>query len=183
MRRAIASTMSLLTLLAGCASTSPGAQDTLLDRHGLDGVSAAKVIDRLDRLVLDQRPSGLMASVRTDELLLSDEDGEVALDLPEDRFYLSVAPYVDTTHECFYHSLTACEGELGGEYVQIWVTDDSGRVLVNEDTALFDNGFVGLWLPRDITGSIEVEHDGKKGVTDFGTSEDDPTCLTTLQLT
>jgi hypothetical protein len=125
-----------------------------------------------------------MASVRPDELVLTDADGaERALDLPDDRFYLSVAPYVSTTHECFHHSLTTCKGELSDEKVQVTVTDDTGKVLVEKQTRTFDNGFVGLWLRRGTTGTIEVEYDGKQGRARFGTGEDDPTCLTTLQLT
>ena len=63
------------------------------------------------------------------------------------------------------------------------VTDDSGEVLVDEQMATFDNGFVGMWLPRGTTGTIEMEYDGKSGVVDFGTGKDDPTCVTTLKLT
>lgn len=192
MRRTLALTVALLTLFAGCASTAPKADDaaappsaeeTFLDEHGLAGQDTEQIVDELDRLDLDERPSDLMASVRVDELVLSDEDDEVVLDLPEDRFYLSVAPYVETTHECFYHSLTTCKGELGGEEVQVTVTDDAGEILVDEEATVFDNGFVGLWLPRDVAGTLAVEYDGKSAATDFGTSEDDPTCLTTLQLT
>lgn len=183
MRQAVTATAALLMLVAGCSSNGPSAQRGPLDEHGLAGQSAAQIIDRLDRVDLDERPSELMASVRPGELVLSDEDSEAALDLPEDLFYLSVAPYVDTTHECFYHSLTTCKGELGGEDVRVTVTDDAGKVLVDDETTAFDNGFVGIWLPRDVTGTLEVEHDGKTATTDFGTSQDDPTCLTTLQLT
>ena len=177
---------ALLLLVAACSPTAPTAPSTqqgLLDEHGLAGQDGAQIVDRLDRLDLDERPSDLMASVRVDELVLSDEDDEMIVDLPEDRFYLSVAPYVETTHDCFYHSLTTCKGELGGEDVQVTVTDDAGEVLVDEEVTTFDNGFVGFWLPRDVSGTLDVEYDGKTATTDFGTSEDDPTCLTTLQLT
>lgn len=180
-------TAAATVLLAGCASAEPEAQptqDAVLTEYGLDGKDAVEVIDELDRVALDDRATDLMASVRVDELVLTDADGaETAMDLPDDRFYLSVAPYVDTTHECFYHSLTTCKGELGGEDVRLRVVDDAGEVLVDETTTTFDNGFVGMWLPRDIEGTLEVEYDGKTGTADIGTGEDDPTCLTTLQLT
>ena len=110
---------------------------------------------------------------------------EFSLDMPEDRFYLSVAPYVDQTHECFNHSLTTCMGELGSKGVQVQILDETNdKVLVADETrTTFKNGFVGFWLPRDIEGSIRVTYAGKTGVADFATGEAAPTCLTTLRLT
>ncbi|WP_281366691.1 CueP family metal-binding protein [Nocardioides massiliensis] len=76
---------------------------------------------------------------------------EVSLDVPEDRFYLAVAPYVDQTHECFYHSLTTCLGELDSADVRVKIVDEANdEVLVDEVRTTFDNGFLGFWLPRDI---------------------------------
>ena len=195
MRRTLIATTALLLLVAGCssantvaetdtgASTSTGEDAGVLAGHGLDGKDAVQIIDELDRLPVAQRPSDLMASVQADELVVSADDGEVTLDIPDDRFYVSVAPYATDTHDCYYHSLTTCMGELGGEDVDVTVTDDSGEVLVDEQMATFDNGFVGMWLPRGTTGTIEMEYDGKSGVVDFGTGKDDPTCVTTLKLT
>lgn len=194
MRRLLVASTALLTLLAGCSSTEPSttADDTpdatptsgLLAEHGLAGKDATEIIDELDRLAVAERPTDLMASVRVDELLVSEASSgeEVALELPEDRFYLSLAPYVDSTHECFYHSLTTCKGELAGEDVQVTVTTDDGEVLVEQTSTTFDNGFLGVWLPRDVEGTVEVVHDGRRGAVPFGTGDDDPTCLTTLQL-
>lgn len=97
---------------------------------------------------------------------------------------MSVPPYVDQTHECFYHSLATCQGELSGEDVRVRTVDDeTGEVLVDEQTTTFDNGFVGFWLPRDIAGTIEVSHDGLTGTAGFTTTDDGATCLTTLRLT
>ena len=169
--------------LGGCASAAPTAQEALLDEYGLAGLPATQIIDQLDRLGGTDRPADLMASVRVDELLLSDDTSEVALDLPDDRFYLSIAPYVSQTHECFYHSLTTCQGELTGEDVQVKVVDgETGDVLVDEQMETFENGFIGLWLPRDIEGAIEVSSDGRTGEVPFATGDEDATCLTTLQL-
>lgn len=169
------------------ASSSP-ATDALLADFDLAGLDAVQIVDRLDRLGGSDRPADLLASVRPDELLLTatDADGdeeELALPIPSDRFYLSVAPYVGQTHECFYHSLTTCQGELGGKQVRVQIVDEtSGEVLVDGPQTVFDNGFVGFWLPRDIEGTLRISYDGARGETSFGTGEDDPTCLTTVQL-
>jgi hypothetical protein len=149
----------------------------------MEGLDVVDVIDRLDRLAGEDRPSDLMASVRPGELQLSAGDDTAALAIPADRFYLSVAPYVDHTHECFYHSLTTCQGELIGKDVEVKVVDaTTGEVLVDETRTTFANGFVGFWLHRDITGTIEVGYDGLTARAEMSTEPDAPTCLTTLHL-
>ncbi|MFJ2519318.1 CueP family metal-binding protein [Cellulosimicrobium cellulans] len=182
---AVAATALVLTGCSGGSggSAEPSALDALLDRHDLAGLSGQEVVDRLEGLETADRPTDLVASVRAAELVLADESYETTVPLPEDTFYLSVAPFVDETHECFYHSLTTCQGELAGEPVSVTVVDAAtGEVLVEEDTTLGANGFVGLWLPRDVDAELRVEHEGRVGTTTVSTGADDPTCLTTLQL-
>lgn len=210
LRRILLGTTAGLLTLAGCAApSSPAATDAgptdagttatespsdasagpaltddaaaFLAEHDLTGLGAADIVDRLDRLALEDR-GDLVASVRADEVILADGAAEVAVPLPADRFYVAVAPYVDQTHECFFHSPTTCLGELGGEEVHVRVVDDAGEVLADEELTTFANGFVGLWLPRDVEGTIEVTHDGRTGAAPFATTDDGATCLTTLQL-
>jgi hypothetical protein len=165
------------------ASSMPAEAEPLMARYGLDGMDTVQVIDHLDRLGGDDRPADLMASVRPGELVVTSGKEELSLDIPDDRFYLSVAPYVDETHECFYHSLTTCKGELASEKVKVRLVDETtGKVLVDGTRTTFDNGFVGLWLPRDIEGTLRVTYDGKVGEVDIATDDKAPTCLTTLRL-
>ncbi|GAB3156522.1 CueP family metal-binding protein [Micromonospora sonneratiae] len=171
------------TASSAAPSVSAGAEP-LLARYGLAGKSTVEVIDRLDRLGLQDRPADLKASVRASELVVSAGGQEHSLALPDDRFYLSVAPYVQRTHECFYHSLTTCKGELVNTEVQVRVVDDaSGKVLVDEAVTTFANGFVGFWLPRGMTGTLRIASGGKAAETKISTGPDAPTCLTTLQMT
>ncbi len=168
---------------AGSTSV-PADAEPLLAEYGLDEMDTVEIIDHLDRLAADERPVDLMASVRPGELVVSSADEEFSLDIPEDRFYLSVAPYVDQTHECFNHSLTTCKGELASEDVQVQLVDETNdEVLVDATQTTFDNGFVGFWLPRGIEGTLQVTYDGLVGEVDFATDEEAPTCVTTLQLT
>jgi hypothetical protein len=197
MRRLVLTGAALALTLAGCAGTTPttgpdatgpaasasAAAQPLLDRYGLAGKSAVEVIDQLDRQGLAQRPADLKASVRTSELLLTADGQEHSLPIPDDRFYLSVAPYVQDTHECFYHSLTTCKGELAGADVQVTIVDVGGTVLLDETRTTFANGFVGFWLPRNITGTLRMASGGKTAETKISTAPDAPTCLTTVRLT
>src|SRR5690606_37866330 len=174
-------------VLSGCAgepeSAAP-ASDAVLASHDLDGLSAQQVIQQLDATPLAERSADLMASIRPDQLLLTGASGEeTSIEMPADEFYVSIAPYVDQTHECFFHSLTTCKGELGNEEINVQVIDDSGKTLVDESVQTYDNGFVGLWLPRDINGTITIEHQGRSATDSISTGQDDPTCITTLQLT
>ncbi|WP_130178524.1 CueP family metal-binding protein [Cryobacterium sp. SO1] len=145
--------------------------------------SATDLIDQLQAQPLSERPDGLMASVRVDELLLVSGDDEVSLALPEDEFHLSIAPYLTDTHECFYHSLTTCLGELGGEDFHVTVTDDaSEKVLFDSDITTFENGFFDVTLPAGLDITVLID-DGERTVElPLGTRAEDPTCVTTAQL-
>jgi hypothetical protein len=123
--------------------------------------------------------------VRPGELLLSEagSDETTAVDLPDDLFYLSVAPYIEQTHDCYFHSLTTCSGELAGEEIRVTIAQrDTGQLLVDRVTRTFDNGFVGFWLPSGIEATINVEYEGFAAQSEISTGPEDPTCLTTLQL-
>ncbi|WP_110183094.1 CueP family metal-binding protein [Nocardioides solisilvae] len=196
MTRLLALMLLVAALLAGCGTDEPqdraagsaqsppgAAADALLAEHGLDGMEAVEIVDHLDRMPVAARPTDLMASVRPDVLVLSADGTEVGMELPEDEFYLSFAPWVEETHDCFHHSLTTCRGELRSEQLEVRIVDEThDEVLVDEVLTSFDNGFVGVWLPRDIEATLRVDHDGRVGETRISTDVEAPTCLTTLRL-
>lgn len=167
------------------AEASQVAAVEILDQYGLADMDARGVIEHLDTMPVAERPTTLLASVQPTELVLTDTAGGsiATLPMPDEQFYLSVAPYEDQTHDCLFHSLTTCLGEMAGEPVDITVTDETGRTVVDETRTAYDNGFVGLWLPRDLTGTLTVEHDGKSSTVPIATGDDDLTCLTTAHLT
>lgn len=176
--------------LAGCSAAdeqSPASgsvsSQSFLKSQGLSGMNAVEIVDYLDRVPVAARSTDLMASVRHDELLLTADGQEIALELPEDVTYVSIAPYVDETHDCFYHSLTTCRGELGAEAVQVTFVDGvTGERLIEEEVTTFSNGFFGFWVPSHATGTIEVSYQGRTGTTEFSTEEDGATCVTDLPL-
>jgi hypothetical protein len=180
----------VMVAAAACATPSsappPSSNaDTILAPYDLARLDARAVIDRLDSLPVGSRPAELRASVRPGGLIVTDTrfGASATLDLPDDQFYLSVAPYLDRTHECFHHSLTTCRGELGGRDVHVTVTDRAtGVTVVDQTVRTFDNGFTGFWLPAGIDATLRVDYDGRSATTDISTGPDDPTCLTTLRL-
>ena len=182
--------MASALLITGCSSTdddhhtdaSASSVQSLIEAHGLEGMDAVEMIDHLDRVPLAERPTDLVASVMPQQLVLASATEETALELPEDSFYLSIAPFVNQTHECYFHSLTTCVGELSEEDVHVTITDDSGEVLVDEPRTTFDNGFVGVWVPANTSGTIEISYDDMTGSTEFASDDEGATCITDLQL-
>ncbi|WP_342373466.1 CueP family metal-binding protein [Propioniciclava soli] len=173
------------TTPAASASSVGGAADTgdVLATVGVAGMTAQEAVEHLDQLD-EQRPLDFRGSVTGTQLILAtDEANTVALPLPDDQFYLSIAPYQSTTHDCFNHSLATCRGEMAGEPVRVTITGEDGTVLVDEDATTYRNGFVGFWLPRGIGATVEVTADGRTGSAEIRTDDDSPTCLTTVQLT
>lgn len=191
-RLALLALAAALTL-TGCSALSapspvpPASTDpvsALLDDHELSGLDAREIIERLEATPVADRPTDLIASVRPAELLLASVDGdELAMPLPDGRFYLSIAPYLQQSHDCFFHSLTTCLGELRDSAVDVFIVDAAGVVLVDETVQTNDNGFVGFWLPSGIDAELTVRYDGKAITLPVSTGEEAPTCLTTLQLT
>lgn len=187
-RAAVAGLMGAGMLLTACAADGlpdPSGDDPgVLESHGLDGLTGRELAEELDAAPVEERPTDLIASVEPDAVVVTDEQGqEESVPLPEDEFYVSVAPYIDQTHDCFYHSLTTCLGELQNQDVEVTVTEEgTGEVLVDETLKTYDNGFFGLWLPRGIDAEMTIEHEGLSSTTSLSTGEDDPTCLTTSQL-
>ncbi len=190
--------LALVVALAGCsgapsgtdgtdggtASSAAGAGDVeaLLAPFGLQGAAGREIVDRLESDP-QPRPLAVQASVREDHLVVGDGTTETTVPLPEDLFYVSVAPFVSSTHDCFYHALGGCQGELPGEEVQVRITDGAGEVLVDETVTTQANGFVGFWLPRGVDGgTLEMTSDEGSGSVPLSTTPGSPTCLTTLQL-
>lgn len=165
------------------AASAPAQKGDLLATYGLTGLSGKEIVEKIDQDDT-KRPLAMRASVRYDHVIIGDgqTQTEVPIQADDNGFYLSIAPYAAKTHECHFHSLATCQGEMVGKPVQVKITDSTGKVLVDEQATTYANGFVGFWLPRDITGTVEVTVDSKTGTVPFATGPQDATCLTTLQV-
>lgn len=156
----------------------------LLAVHDLAELDVREVIARLEATALVDRPDDLLASVQPNTLVLRDAGGrEGRLPLPDDAVYVSIAPFRDQTHECHFHSLTTCVGELADTEIRVTLTTDDGSIVVDETRRTQDNGFVGVWVPRGLEATLTVESQGLIGSVPLSTtSPDDRTCITDLQL-
>ncbi|OAB44730.1 CueP family metal-binding protein [Paenibacillus glacialis] len=145
----------------------------------IDAQSIKKMVHEYSTDILTAKS----ASITSKQLIVTENDEKSSTyDLPDNEFFLSIAPYVDQTHPCATHSLTGCQGEMVEKEFNVNITDKDGTVIVDETLKSQSNGFIDLWLPRDTTYNITVEHDGKTAESEISTFETDDTCLTTMQL-
>lgn len=123
------------------------------------------------------------ASITSHELIVMDKDeNKSSYPLPEDEFFVSIAPFVEKTHPCEIHSLTGCQGELVEKEFNVFIEDEEGKVVIDETMTTLDNGFIDIWLPRDKTFQVKIEHEGKTSESEISTFKGDNTCITTMQL-
>lgn len=124
------------------------------------------------------------ASITSHELIIN-EDGQqtTTFPLPDDEFFVSIAPFEKVTHECAIHSLTGCQGELVEKEFDVYIEDENGKVIVDDKMTSLENGFIDLWLPRDQNFNVKISYDDKTVESALSTFEGDNTCITTMQLT
>lgn len=78
--------------------------------------------------------------------------------------------------------MTGCQGEMVEDEFDVYIEDMDGNVIVDETLKSQPNGFIDLWLPRNKTFKTTIEHDGKVVESELSTFENDPTCITSMQL-
>ncbi|HEB30618.1 MAG TPA: hypothetical protein ENI15_07050 [Spirochaetes bacterium] len=102
--------------------------------------------------------------------------------LPEDRMVVAIAPYVKTTHKCSTHYMSGCKGELFEEDVSVIAKKKDGSVILSKDMKTMSNGFIELWLPRDLEIDLTIVYKDMKSGGTITTNSDSKTCITTFQL-
>lgn len=123
------------------------------------------------------------ASITSTQLIVTDDkEKETVYELPEDEFFVSIAPFVNETHPCTNHSLTGCQGEMINQDFDIYIEDTEGNIILDETKQSLENGFIDLWLPRDKAFRVKITHEGKEVESEISTFQDDGTCITTMQL-
>lgn len=149
---------------------------------------AVTLITTLEAVPVAERRTDLFASIRPDAVLVTDSSSgtpvESVVPLPDDEFYVSIAPFIEGTHDCYFHSLTTCQGEMGGEEFDLLIVDNvTGETIVDRSIQAEDNGFFGIWLERDLDATVTVTYGDLSATGPLATGPEDATCITTLQLT
>lgn len=154
---------------------------SILEAYQLESLSVEEMVEALETSSIDK--TGLTAYINSSNLVLETERDQTKIALPEGMFYISMAPYIEMTHTCLTHYLTSCRGELQNEYFDIKVVAEDGTVLLEETLTSASNGFIGIWVPKDIKATLHVDYMDYHVKADISTFDGDPTCITTpLQL-
>lgn len=173
--------LTVITLFVLTLTLSSCSNNDDLATLGLDNRTAIEILTQLGDGTL--QPQGYAVSVYDHELLiLTEDDKTIPLPMPKDEFYLSVAPYKKLTHECLYHSATGCRGELKSETFFVEFIDEDGNVILSETMDTLSNGFIDLWLPRDIEGTLTITQGDFVATKVISTEAGQPTCETTMRL-
>ena len=162
-----------MILLAAC-----GGEDDSKAGNELDTKEIKELVN--DYTVDNLQPDS--ASITSTELVVEDDNEKKVYELPEEEFFVSIAPFINQTHECAVHSLSGCQGELIEEDFDFLITDSSGEVILDETKTTEANGFIDLWLPRDETYVVKITQDDRTTESKISTFEGDNTCITTMQL-
>jgi hypothetical protein len=168
---AVSASLALALLLAaGCGGSRPESSNGETIRQLVADLSSGKA-------------DAAAASISATELVVTGVDGKrTVYKLPDDAFFVSIAPYIETTHPCEIHSLTGCRGELPNAEFDLLIEDESGGKVLETTAVSQDNGFIDLWLPRNQTFRVTVSRDGRTAVSRISTFDNDPTCITTMKL-
>jgi hypothetical protein len=110
------------------------------------------------------------------------EENIVKIPLPKDQMVVAIAPYVEKTHPCEVHYMSGCQGELVDVPVQVLARSSDGTVLINDTLRTMDNGFIELWLPRNLEVDLSLSALDKLVEGSITTYKDSNTCVTTLKL-
>lgn len=148
----------------------------LLEKYDLIGLDVTEIVTKLD--IITNEDKGFKSSISATKLTISENGVELAYKVPNDLFYLSFAPYINSTHPCGTHSLATCRSELKNETFYITIKDSNGDLILQKEVTSMDNGFIGLWLPRDIEGTLQVEYNEMYIESEISTFSTDDTCLT-----
>src|SRR5690625_3725094 len=160
----------LIIIIASCASENDATDEI------------ENVRDLVHYYSTEQFSEDVTASITSHELIVTKKGEEKNYDLSEEDFFISIAPFKTTTHECAIHSLTGCQGELVEETLHVYIEDDQGEVIKDEEMTTLANGFIDLWLPRERTYTVKFTQDDYKAEGEISTFKDDHTCITTVQL-
>ena len=164
-------------IFAFSAVLTQRAQAAFLEKYGLAGLDVKAIVKELDSTI--DEPKELSSSINGNFLTLQNGESKVELKVPNDSFYLSFAPYENSTHPCGFHSLSGCRSELVNVTVHVLITDSQGKVIMDEDKETMDNGFIGVWLPRNMNLNLAVTYNGKVASAPISTFAESETCLTT----
>ena len=174
-----------MVVLAACGEEQETVNDAF-ENNEVEEVGTTEKADDIKSVVAEYSANKVTdekVSITSTQLIVTDvNNNEITYALPEDEFFVSIAPYINETHPCKDHSLTGCQGELVQKEIDVFIENEKGEVIIDETLTTLENGFIDFWLPRNEAFVVKMSYDGKSVTGDLTTFEEDGTCVTTLQM-
>ncbi|MDT8337152.1 MAG: CueP family metal-binding protein [Candidatus Izemoplasmatales bacterium] len=166
-------------LLVGVTITNQITKKSALQKAGLANLEITELIERLEN---NEFTGEVKSSITDQEVRILIEDYEYKFALPEDMLYISFAPFISLTHECYTHSLTGCQGEMVNQEVYVRIYDLDGNVVSEGFENTGEDGFIGLFLDSNEKYKILVSANflSNEFLVDGNL---DQTCFTEVELT
>ncbi len=149
----------------------------------LDGLTPEAVMDLANAWGMNNDANKVNIWTTSRELHFEFPDGtKTVIAMPTDRMVVSVAPFIMKTHPCREHFPSSCRGELANTPVEVKAVAEDGTVILDEKTSTLPNGFVDLWLPRNLKINVTLKARGLTATQRIGTFDKDKTCITEAKL-
>lgn len=172
-------TIALIVIIG--VSIQRSKDNDFLKTYGLDRMSVQDMV-RLLEDKLDE-PYGFQASISGEALFLNDGQQTMTINLPDNLFYVSIAPYIHQTHPCGTHNLITCRGELVNQTFFVQVVDLSNQqVVMSSSMKTYSNGFAGIWLPKNGHYQLNITYGQLSASEIISTFSNSLTCVTTTRL-
>lgn len=132
-----------------------------------------------DNIKVKITPSALIASFP--------DGSQSSVSIPKDQFFVSIAPWINSTHPCTNHVPTGCTGELVNKNMHLIIKDiQSGEVVKNEEVNTGNDGFIDVWLPSNTSLDVSIHYGNNTGKylqanEILSTFKNDRTCITSMQ--
>lgn len=177
----ILSVLSLSSVYSSEQSVSMNSSDNKQLRDELKGVDGKKAMEIANKWRM--KKIDIVTFVTPDTVNFKFKDGEtISIPVPNDMMIVSIAPYINKTHECATHYMSSCDAELKNEDMKITAANAGGKIFINKIMKTGPTGFLDLWLPRNQEITIVVSAKGKKATGKIYTYRNSKTCETTLKL-
>lgn len=120
--------------------------------------------------------------VTTEAVVFKFPGQTIQVALPRDQQVVAIAPYISQTHPCNTHYMSSCRGELAEVPVRVLARTADGKTIFSGTLKTQANGFVELWLPRNLDLKLSLEANDKRAEGLISTHKNSDTCITTFQL-
>lgn len=152
----------------------------MMQSSKVDDLNTEEIKDLVSRYSRQEISGNELAYIDSNVLtVVQDDETSVEYALPEDEFFVSIAPYYEMTHPCATHYLRGCNSELKNEEFEILIKDMEGDIVLDKTLTSGANGFIDLWLPRDKKYTIQITQGGNTINSSLSTFNGDNTCITT----